>query len=118
MTVEEAPTMPLNCRTAAPPLPVPPLDGEALEPSDGAALVVLVGAGRTTRRVPVPSSVTGLARVRFWSVGGLTSTGGKFAGGVCAWAMEALSARILVANRSERRRFAAVMAEDMVQTSV
>jgi hypothetical protein len=69
--------MPLNCRTAAPPLPVPPLDGEAPEPSDGAALVVLVGAGRTTRRVPVPSSVTGLARVRFSSPGEVTSMGGS-----------------------------------------
>ena len=77
MTVEEAPTMPLNCRTALPPLPVPPLDEEAPDPSEGAALVVLVRAGRATRRVPVPSSVAGFARVRFWSVGGLTSTGGN-----------------------------------------
>ena len=71
------PTMPSNCRTAAPPLPVPPIDGEAPERRMAPRSWYWLAAGRTTRRLPVPSSVTGLARVRFSSPGELTSMGGS-----------------------------------------
>ena len=71
-----------------------------------------VRAGRVV--VPLPSLSSGRARVLFGSVGGLTSTGGRAVGGVCAEAGEPLSARMLVASSSARRRFAVAMVEDMV----
>ena len=68
--------MPLNCRTPVPlpsPVPLPVLaasDEPVPVPREGAAV-------RTGRGTPPPSSVSGRARVLFWSVGGLTSTGGS-----------------------------------------
>jgi hypothetical protein len=118
MTVEDAPTMPLNCRT---PLPVPPAtavpglapsDVPVPAPRDGRA----AGVGRVV--VPLPSLSSGRARVLFWSVGALTSTGGRVVDGVCAEAGGPLSARMLVASNSARRRFAVSMVEDMVSASV
>ena len=104
MTVEEAPTMPLNCRT-----PVPLCRCRRRYrclrrrriPCRRRAKAARSAPGAAT---PLPSLVSGRARVLFWSVGGLTSTGGRVVGGVCAKAREALSARMLVASRSARRR--------------
>jgi hypothetical protein len=80
MTVAEAPTLPANCRTGIPPPPPwPPPPCEAtLAPDPGVGFGLLDGVGfGATRRVPDPSSKLGLARVRFWSPGGLTSIGGN-----------------------------------------
>ena len=114
ITVEEAPTMPLNCRTPVPlpapvPLPVLASDVPVPVPREGVAL-------RTGRGTPPPSSISGRARVLFGSVGGLTSTGGSSLDATfCACASVALRARRLVARKIARRRLAAVMVEDMAR---
>src|SRR5512134_421977 len=118
ITLEEAPTMPLNCR---PPVLVPPAsavpwlappEAPVPAPREGCA----VRAGRVV--VPLPSLSSGRARVLFGSVGALTSTGGRAVGGVCAEASELLSTRMLVASSSALRRCAGSLMEDMVQASV
>ncbi len=100
MTVAEAPTMPANCRTGAPPPPWPPPCDATLEPVPGAGFGLLdgLGFGATTRRVPEPSSVAGLARVRFWSPGGLTSIAGN-----CSARGGLLGLRAGNAERHDRR---------------
>ncbi len=70
MTVVDAPTMPANCRFVVA-LPVDELPAGA---PFGLLVCATVGAGRCG---PDPSSVMGLARVRFASSGGLTSIGGS-----------------------------------------
>src|ERR1700716_2575880 len=106
MTLEDAPTMPLNCR------PPPPDDTSdaTFEPVPGAGLPLLVDAVLgAVRRGPPLSSEGGWGRGRFWSSGGLTSIGGKrSADAVCwAWAPELSSAsrgtRKLDANQRWRR---------------
>jgi len=99
-------------------VPGAPLE-DGPELSDGVALVRNRRGSSRGRGRACPLVGDGLARVLFWSVGGLIWTGGKSGGGgVWAWASEAVSARKLAASKSERRRVAAVMVEDMVQTSV
>jgi len=113
ITLEEVPTMPLNCR---PPVLVPfPSAVPGLVPSEVPVPAPREGrAVRAGRVVPLLSPSSGRARVLFGSVGGLTSTGGRAVGGVCAEASEPLSARMLVASRSALRRVAVSMLEDMV----
>src|ERR1043165_4961004 len=116
ITVEDVPTMPLNWRTPVPPLPSPvpaPVLGASDDPvpapRDGAVV-------RTGRVVPPPSSVRGRARVLFGSVGGTPSTGGSSVDATfCASALLVLKARMVLASRIARCRFAAVVAEDMVR---
>src|SRR5947207_3403445 len=105
--------MPLNCW---PPVPVP-APAPVLAPSELPVPVPREGAAvRTGRGAPPLSSYTGRARVLFWSVGGLTSTGGSSVDATfCAFANVALKAKIVVASRSARRRCAVGMLEDMVQ---
>ena len=109
--------MPANCRFAVVSAPVWPV----AELPEGVALVD--GAPDVTRREPDPSSLLGLARVRFSSPGELTSIGGSCSGGLCC----ALAAEIpkerrgtrkVEAKQIVRRRCAAVAMEDMVWTSV
>src|SRR5439155_21638746 len=100
MTVEEVPTMPLNCRPPVPvPAPAPVLAPSALPvpvPREGAAT-------RVGRGAPPLSSYTGRARVLFWSVGGLTATGGSSVDATfCACASVALRARKVVARKTAR----------------
>src|SRR5438128_1893978 len=106
--------MPLNWAAPEPPLPSPlpvPVLGAASDdpvpvPRDGAVL-------RTGRVVAPLSSNVGLARVLFWSVGGATSTGGSSVDATfCASALLVLKARMVLARRIARCRFAAVVAED------
>src|ERR1700686_3422201 len=103
MTEVDAPTMPANCRLVA---GAPP------------GLVVCERFG-ATRREPDPTSLTGFARVRFSSPGGLTSIGGSRSEGACAFAAEIPSERTgtrkLEASRQLRRRAAAVGMKDMVR---
>src|ERR1700737_3651243 len=75
MTDVDAPTMPLNWRTAV------ALVGEVFV---GATFELLVRATfGTARREADPSSVMGLARVRLSSRGALTSMGGSRSGEAC-----------------------------------
>ena len=108
MTDVDAPTMPLNCRTAGASFAAPPA---------GAAFGRLVRA-RTTRLEPCSWSIRGFARVRF-SSGALISTGGRTLATCCARAAEApkhrTGTRKVEASRKVRRRCAAVRVEDMVQ---
>src|ERR1700716_1932595 len=116
MTVVDAPTMPANFLIAGTLL--------VCEPAglpDGAPLVLRVcGTAGATRREPDPSSVTGLARVRFSSPGELISIGGSGLDATCcALAAEMPSERAgtrkVEASRKVRRRAAALMVEDMVR---
>ena len=117
MTDVDAPTMPLNCRTAGALLVCAVL---GLPPG---ATLVLAGCATfgATRREPDPSSVTGLARVRFSSPGEVISIGGSgfVDAACCAWAAEISSERIgsrkAEAVRQARRRCVARRWEDMVQ---
>ena len=81
--------MPLNWRT---PVPVPPV------PAPSAVPVPLPRDGRVARAgrgVPPPSSVSGRARVLFWSVGGDTATGGSsLEARVCAQASVVFAAEL------------------------
>src|ERR1700737_2233605 len=113
MTVVDAPTMPANCRFVVTLLVCALLGGEPL----GLLVCERFGA---TRRAPDPSSLMGLARVRFASEGGLTSIGGSWSGeACCALAAEIprerTGTRKVEARRQMRRRFAALMLEDMVR---
>src|SRR5205814_960965 len=108
-----------------PPPPCPPPWEATLAPVPGAGFGLFDDAGfGATRRVPDPSSKVGLLRVRFWSVGGLTSIGGNCSVDAvcCACAPEipsaASGARKLEASRKRRRRLSAVIGKDMVRTSV
>ena len=113
ITVADAPTMPLNCRTPLPPVP-PPSPVPVLVPSDVPVPAPRTGATlRAGRGTPPPSSNSGRARVLFGSVGGLTSTGGKSAGGDCACVVALARTRKLDASKSVRCRLAAVRMEDM-----
>src|ERR1700682_4648106 len=120
MTVEDAPTMPLNCRTTG-----APLAGDPFGLLVGATLVLLVGETfGATRREPDPSSIRGLARVRFSSPGELISMGGSGLGDADCWASaveiprERIGTTKVDASRQLRRCCAATMAEDMARTSV
>src|ERR1700730_8877801 len=102
MTDVDAPTMPANCRFVV----VLVVAGLLV----GATLVLLAGeAFGAAWREPDPSSLMGLARVRFWSPDGLTSIGGSGseAADCCAWAAETPNemngTRKLVASRKLRR---------------
>ena len=96
-----------------------PLPSPVLAPSDVPVPVPREGVPvRTGRGEPPLSSNVGLARVLFWSVGAETSTAGSsLEATVCACAAPALKARNVVARKTARR-LAAVVAEDMVRTSV
>src|SRR3954451_13122615 len=74
ITLEDAPTMPLNCR---PPLRSDAVAGVTFAPVPGAVLLLAGEVFGAARRGPPLSSLVGWARVRFWSTGGLTSIGGK-----------------------------------------
>src|ERR1700730_18201787 len=78
MTDVDAPTMPANCRFVVT-LPVCELLVEGLLGGAPPGLPVCETLG-ATRRAPAPSSLIGLARVRFASEGGLTSIGGSCSG--------------------------------------
>src|ERR1700756_4872847 len=113
MTVVDAPTMPANRRLAVTLLVCASLGGEPL----GLPVCERFGA---TRRAPAPSSLPGLARVRFSSAGGLTSIGGSCSGAACCALAaeipkERTGTRKVEASRKMRRRFAALMQEDMVR---
>ena len=93
--------------------------------SPGAVPVLEVGAAfGATRRGPGVSSSVGLARVRFWSTGGLTSIGGNWSADAvcCARAPElarnSRGTRKLDASNNWRRCLATEVAEDMGETSV
>ena len=73
MTDVDAPTMPANCRIGA---ALPGDETFGLFAGEPPGLLVCETFG-ATRREPEPSSLTGFARVRFWSPGGLTSIGGS-----------------------------------------
>src|SRR3954469_24742528 len=74
ITLEDAPTMPLNCR---PPLPSDAVADVTFAPVPGAGWLLVGDVFGAARRGPPLSSLAGWARVRFWSTGGLTSIGGK-----------------------------------------
>src|SRR6266478_8860031 len=116
MTDVDAPTMPANCRIVVA-LPVDETFGLFAGAPPGLLVWETFGA---TRREPEPSSLTGFARVRFWSPGGLTSIGGSRSEDICcAFAAEIprerTGTRKLEASRQVRRRCAALRVEDMVR---
>src|SRR6188768_516937 len=110
MTDVDAPTMPLNCRTAVALVAAAPPDGVAFGRLVGTALGV-------TRRELVSWSILGLARVRF-SSGEVTSIGGNAWASCCAFAVETLKdstgTRKVLASRWLRRGCAANWVGDMV----
>ena len=114
ITVDDAPTIPLNCRTPVPAPPVSAVPGlvpsevPVPAPRDGSA----VRAGRVV--APLPSLSTGRARVLFGSVGEVISTGGSVVGSVCARTGEPHNATMLVARSSALRRFAVSILVDMI----
>jgi hypothetical protein len=73
MTDVDAPTMPANCRIGVA-LPGDETLGLFAGAPPGLLVCETFGA---TRREPEPSSLTGLARVRLSSPGGVTSIGGS-----------------------------------------
>src|SRR5258706_8334308 len=95
MTEVDAPTMPANCRIVVA-LPGDETFGLFAGVPPGLLVCDTFGA---TRREPEPSSLAGLARVRFWSPGGLTSIGGRCSEGACC----ALAAEIPRERKGTRK---------------